>query len=128
MLVDGRAATSWIVGGYGTILLLFILAAGIAGLLFTLTSVLGPKSRNPIKDLPFECGNLPPKFDQRVSVKFYVVALLFIIFDMETVYLYPWAVIYRDLGWVGFWSMLSFVSVLLVGLVYVWKKGALDWE
>ena len=115
-------------GGYGTILLLFVLAGGIAGILFTLTTVLGPRSRNPIKDLPFECGNIPAKFDQRVSVKFYVVALLFIIFDMETVYLYPWAVIYKDLGWLGFWSMLSFVLVLLVGLVYVWKKGALDWE
>ena len=115
-------------GGYGTILLLFILAGGIAGLLFTLTSILGPRARNPIKDLPFECGNLPSKFHQRVSVKFYVVALLFIVFDMETVYLYPWAVIYKDLGWIGFWSMLSFVLVLILGLVYVWKRGALDWE
>ncbi len=65
---------------------------------------------------------------QRVSVKFYIVALLFILFDMETVFLFPWAVVYRDLGWVGFWSMISFVSILLMGLVYVWKKGALDWE
>ena len=116
------------VGGYGAILLLFVMAAAIAGILFTLTSVLGPRVRNPIKDQPFECGNIAARFHQRVSVKFYVVALLFIIFDMETVYLYPWAVIYRDLGWIGFWTMLSFVLVLLVGLIYVWKKGALDWE
>lgn len=117
-----------IVGGYGTILVLFILAAGIAGVLFGLTSILGPKAPNPIKDQPFECGNIPRKFNQRVSVRFYIVALLFILFDMETVYLYPWAVIFRDLGMVGLWSMLSFVTILAFGLVYVWKKGALDWD
>ncbi len=115
-------------GGYGTILILFVLAGGIAGILFTLTHVLGPRAPNAVKDEPFECGNLTSKFDQRVSVKFYIVALLFILFDMETVYLYPWAVVYRELGWVGFYSMLSFVTVLIFGLIYVWKKGALDWE
>ena len=77
----------------------------------------------------FECGNIArTQFKQRVSVKFYIVALLFIIFDMETVFLFPWAVIFRELGWVGFWSMVTFVSILSVGLLYVWKKGALDWE
>lgn len=115
-------------GGYGTILVLFVIAGGIAGAMFTLTHFLGPKNPNPTKDQPFECGNIARRFDQRVSVKFYIVALLFILFDMETVYLYPWAVTYRDLGWLGFWSMVSFVSILALGLVYVWKKGALDWE
>jgi NADH-quinone oxidoreductase subunit A len=61
-------------------------------------------------------------------VKFYIVALLFVLFDMETVFLFPWAVIFRELGWAGFWAMVSFVFVLALGLVYVWKKGALDWE
>ncbi len=117
------------VGSYGTILVLFVLAAGIAGTLHFLTSVLGPRNPNPLKDEPFECGNIvAPAIKKRVSVKFYVVALLFILFDMETVYLFPWAMIYRDLGWLGLWSMLSFVSVLVLGLVYVWKKGALDWD
>ena len=115
-------------GGYGTILVLFAVAGGIALVMFSLTHFLGPKAPNPTKDQPFECGNITKRFDQRVSVKFYIVALLFILFDMEAVYLYPWAVVYRDLGWMGFWSMISFVSVLLLGLVYVWKKGALDWE
>ncbi len=116
-------------GGYGTILILFVLAGGIAGLLYFLTSTLGPRAPNATKAEPFECGNIvSAQTKQRVSVKFYIVALLFILFDMETVFLFPWAVVYRDLGWVGFWSMISFVSILLMGLVYVWKKGALDWE
>lgn len=115
-------------GGYGTILVLFVLAAGIAATLHVLTSMLGPRAPNAVKAEPFECGNIPQNHATRVSVKFYVVALLFILFDMETVFLFPWAVIYRDLGWLGFWSMISFVSVLTLGLVYVWKKGALDWE
>ncbi len=115
-------------GGYGTILVLFVIAGGIAATLHFLTSTLGPRAPNPLKSEPFECGNIPKNLTKRVSVKFYVVALLFILFDMETVFLFPWAVIYRDLGWLGFWSMLSFVFILTLGLVYVWKKGALDWE
>ena len=119
-------------GGYGTILILFVIAAAIGGILHFLATVVGPKAPNPIKAQPFECGNLPAASalpaKQRISVKFYIVALLFILFDMETVFLVPWAVIFRDLGWAGFWSVLSFVAILALGLVYVWKKGALDWE
>lgn len=115
--------------GYGTLLILFAVAGLIAGTLHFLTSTLGPRSRNAFKDEPFECGNIAPRaFQQRVSVKFYVVALLFIVFDMETVFLFPWAVVFRDLGWPGFVSMLTFVIILFVGLVYVWKRGALDWD
>jgi NADH-quinone oxidoreductase subunit A len=117
------------VGGYGLILILFVLAIGIASLLWTLATVIGPRAMNAYKAEPFECGN-PPLGDAptQVSVKFYVVALLFIIFDMETVFLYPWAVNFRELGWMGFYSMLTFVGILSLGLVYVWKKGALDWR
>ncbi len=114
--------------GYGTILVLLLVAGGIAGLLLGLTTYLGPRAANPYKDQPFECGHIPKTLVKRVSVKFYIVALLFILFDMETVFLFPWAVSFRQLGWLGFWSMISFVAVLLLGLVYVWKKGALDWE
>jgi NADH-quinone oxidoreductase subunit A len=104
-------------------------AVGVAGILFTLTSVLGPRSPNWRKNEPYECGNIASKpFKQRVSVKFYVVALLFILFDMEAVFLFPWAVAFEELGWLGFYSMLTFVLVLTLGLVYVWKKGALDWD
>ena len=115
-------------GDYGTILLLFVVAGGVAGVLFGLTSWLGPRAPNPVKAEPFECGNIPGRFEQRVSVRFYIVALLFILFDMETVFLFPWAVIYRELGWTGFISMMTFVLILALGLIYVWKKGALDWD
>ena len=81
-----------------------------------------------MKDEPFECGNITDRKVKRVAVKFYVVALLFILFDMETVFLFPWAVVFRDLGWMGLWTMATFVAILSLGLVYVWKKGALDWE
>jgi len=117
------------VANYGTLLILFVLAAGIGGLLWFLATVLGPKAMNPVKAQPFECGNLPlGEAPSRVSVKFYVVALLFIVFDMEVVFLFPWAVNFRELGWVGFWSMTTFVAILGLGLIYVWKKGALDWR
>jgi NADH-quinone oxidoreductase subunit A len=117
-------------GGYGAILILFVISGSIGGVLYFLATVVGPKAPNPVKAQPFECGNLPTAFPamQRISVKFYIVALLFVLFDMETVFLFPWAVVFRELGWGGFWTMLTFVFVLALGLVYVWKKGALDWE
>ena len=119
-------------GSYGAILILFGIAALIAAILHFLGTVIGPKAPNPLKSQPFECGNLPAAAQtpakKRVAVKFYIVALLFILFDMEAVFLFPWAVVFRDLGWAGFWSMVSFVGILGLGLVYVWKKGALDWE
>ena len=116
-------------GDYASILLLAVIAAGIAGFLHFLASTLGPKARNPMKDQPFECGNIARRpFRQRISVKFYLVALLFVLFDMETVFLLPWSVVFRELGWLGFWSMTTFVGVLALGLAYVWKKGALDWR
>lgn len=114
---------------YFAVLVLLVAAAGIAGALHALTSNLGPKAPNWRKAEPYECGNIPDKpFRQRVSVRYYVVALLFILFDMEAVFLFPWAVSYREVGAVAFWSMLTFVLVLTLGLVYVWKKGALDWD
>ncbi|MGF1509345.1 MAG: NADH-quinone oxidoreductase subunit A [Myxococcota bacterium] len=114
---------------YWTILVLLGVAAAIAAVFFILTSTLGPRSRNWRKDEPYECGNIPTKpFQQRVSVRFYIVALLFILFDMEAVFLFPWAVSFQELGMAGLWSMITFVCVLTLGLVYVWKKGALEWE
>jgi NADH-quinone oxidoreductase subunit A len=120
------------VGGYGTILVLFVIAAAIGGILHGLATWIGPRAPNPIKAQPFECGNIPAgpqsPVKHRLSVKFYIVALLFILFDMEAVFLFPWAVVFRELGWAGFYSMITFAAVLALGLVYVWKKGALDWE
>jgi NADH-quinone oxidoreductase subunit A len=106
---------------------------GLAGLLAFIipqvTTRLGPKSVTEIKSATFECGSDPiGTARQRFAVKFYVVALLFIVFDVEAVFLYPWAVNMKQLGWFGYGTMFVFASTLVAGLVYIWKKGALSWE
>lgn len=106
---------------------------GLAGvmsfLIPALSTRLGPRSVNPIKSAAFECGSdVIGSARQRFAVKFYVVALLFIVFDVEAVFLYPWAVNFRALGWFGYCTMLIFAATLVMGLIYVWKKGALEWE
>lgn len=118
---------------YLTPYLPLVVVVGVAGLLglglLGAAAVLGPKSISAVKASPFECGSNPVgSARQRFAVKFYVVALLFIVFDLETVFFYPWAVIFKELSWFGFVQMLVFAATLAVGLVYVWKKGALDWE
>ena len=111
------------------VVLLFAFSAVIAGAMLGLTSVLGPKRPNPDKDKPFECGQDPAQSPQgRFSVKFYLVAMLFIIFDVEIVFLFPWAVIFRESGGAGFLQMLLFLGVIMLGFLYVVKKGALEWE
>ena len=104
------------------------LGAGAVALFLLLTSVLGPRLRFPSKQEPFECGEhqLVSPY-QRFSVKFYMVAVSFILFDLEVVFLYPWAVVFRDLGWFGFASMALFLGALTIGLAYEWLKGGLDW-
>ena len=97
--------------------------------LLSLAAVLGPRRYSPAKFIPFECGSDPiGSARERFGVKFYVVALLFIVFDIEAVFIYPWAVVMTDLGWPGYVTMAVFAFTLVVGLVYVWKKGALDWN
>ena len=104
-------------------------AGALAFIIPQLSTRLGPKSTNPIKAAAFECGSpVIGSARQRFAVKFYVVALLFIVFDVEAVFLYPWAVNFRALGWFGYGTMLIFASTLVMGLIYVWKKGALEWE
>jgi NADH-quinone oxidoreductase subunit A len=114
---------------YFPLALVFLLAAGMAGVLLLLANVLGPRRPSKEKSLPFEFGSLPAPGTarERFDVKFYVVALLFIVFDIEAVFIYPWAVLLNDLGWPGYVTMAVFGFTLLVGLVYVWMKGALDW-
>jgi NADH-quinone oxidoreductase subunit A len=114
---------------YVPLFMLFAVAAVITGGMFTLTSLLGPKNPTPEKMIPYECGsestggrNVKP------SVKFYLTAILFVVFDIEAVLIYPWAVRFRDLGWAGFLTMATFVAQLAIALVYVWRKGALEWE
>ena len=110
-----------------------LLAFGIAGAIFagmlTVTSLLGPKRPNPVKAEPFECGAepsapLPPKID----VKFYLVAMLFIVFDIETIFLYPWAVLYKELQLFGLVEMGLFIFILLFGYLYIWRKGGFEWK
>lgn len=114
---------------YLGVALLLLFAIGIAGGMVFLTSILGPKYRFADKAEPFECGEkqiVSPW--QRFSVKFYLIAVLFILFDIETVFLFPWAILYKRLGTFGFLEMFVFLIILGVGLLYVWKKGGLEWE
>lgn len=107
-----------------------LLVAGVMALAIPLLAgALGPRTMTKVKSEVFEGGNAPlGSARQRFAVKFYVVALLFIVFDVEAVFLYPWAVNFKALGWFGYNTMLVFASTLVMALVYVWKKGALDWE
>jgi len=114
---------------YLPILILVILAAGFAGINILLSLILGPRRPNPEKLSPYECGIVPVgTARQRFSVHFYLVAMLFIVFDMEIVFLYPWAVVFRQLKLFGLAAMGSFLLVLFVGYFYAWKKGGLEWE
>ena len=114
---------------YFSVLLLLIIAVGMAVGFVFLSQALGPKKYEQVKYSVYECGVDPfTSAAVRVSVKFYLVALLFILFDLETAFLYPWAVLFRDLGLFGFIEMAIFVGILLVGLIYAWKKGALEWQ
>jgi NADH-quinone oxidoreductase subunit A len=114
---------------YGPLLLMFILACGLAGALVVVSAVIGRHKRSREKDQPYECG-IRPTGDARqpISVQFYMVGLLFILFDIEAIFLYPWALVYGDLKVFGFVEMLVYIIILLAGYIYLWKKGALDWS
>ena len=110
-------------------LFMLLVATAFTVLLFTLTSVLGTKKMTPEKAIPYESGSESDGANHiRLSVKFYLTAILFVVFDIEAVFLYPWAAIFRQLGWFGLLEMFAFIAVLGVTLVYAWKKGALEWE
>jgi NADH-quinone oxidoreductase subunit A len=114
--------------GWLSILIMIALGAGFAGFSVLLSNVLGPRQPSPEKSAPYECG-MPAVGDarERQSVKFYLVAMIFLLFDIEVAFLYPWAMALRDLGWTGFVQVLLFMALLLAGYTYVWRKGALDW-
>ncbi len=113
---------------YLPLLLHFVIATAIAGAIVLLSWLIGQHKPNRAKLSPYECG-VQPVGDarERFSVKFYMVAMLFILFDVEAVFLYPWAVILRELKMFGFWEMIVYIAIFLAGLFYVWKKGVLDW-
>jgi NADH-quinone oxidoreductase subunit A len=119
---------------YIPILIQVVVAFGFAAVALIFSVLLGKSGRrNPTKDSPYECGMLPIGSQQpRFAVKFYLVAMLFILFDLEVVFMYPWAVAYRSFiaekGLVILWSMASFIGVITVGYVYAIKKGVLDWK
>ena len=114
---------------YFPLAVVFALAGILAAVLVGLAAVLGPRRPSAEKASPFECGSEPiGSAHDRFGVKFYLVALLFIVFDIEAVFIYPWAVLLRELGWSGYVTMLVFAFTLVVALAYVWKKGALDWQ
>src|SRR5882762_4439874 len=114
--------------GWLSILIMIGLGAGFALVSVLLSNVLGPSNPSPEKSAPYECG-MPAVGDarERQSVKFYLVAMIFLLFDIEVAFLYPWAMALRDLGWPGFVQIVTFFLILLVGFVYVWRKGVLDW-
>jgi NADH-quinone oxidoreductase subunit A len=117
------------VDNWAAILLFLILVTGFGVVSLVMSYVFGVKKPNPVKLSPYECGLNPiGTARERFSVKFYLVAMLFLLFDIEAVFLFPWAVVYRQLKLFGFFEMLLFIAAILAGYVYVWKKGALEWE
>ena len=114
---------------YLPIVLQAVFAAGFVAFTLLVSHYIGPKRHSKNKDVNFECG-IPQHGNARIpfSVKYFVVAILFVLFDVEVIFMYPWAVNFRDLGIEGLWKMLLFMGLLLVGFYYVIKKGALEWE
>jgi NADH-quinone oxidoreductase subunit A len=114
---------------YLPVLMFLLLAIAFAGVTIGVSTIIVPRRRNPIKMSPYECGVEPVgNARERFSIKFYLVAVLFILFDIEAVFLYPWAVAFRQLGLYGLIEMLLFIVILLVGYLYVFKKRAFDWD
>ncbi len=114
---------------YFPVLVQITIAVLVAGALVALSYLIGKRVKDRVKDTPYECGIAPTgSARERFSVKFYLVGIVFILFDIEAVFLYPWAVVYRELKMFAFVEMLLFVVLILAGFFYVWKKGALDWS
>jgi len=114
---------------YLPILIFLGLAIGLAGVMVVASFIVGPVHPDTEKNSPYECGFQP--FDDarmKFDVRFYLVAILFIIFDLEVAFLFPWAITLSDIGQFGFWSMVVFLAILTVGFIYEWRKGALEWE
>lgn len=113
---------------YFPVLVQVFIAAVLAAALIAISYIFGKRVRNRVKDMPYESGIVPTgDARQRFSVKFYLVAMLFILFDIEAIFLYPWAVVFREFKMFAFVEMLIFVVLILSGFLYMWKKGALDW-
>src|SRR5215831_13175422 len=114
--------------GFLPVLIMIGLGVGFGAGSVLLSQFVGPRKPTPEKSAPYECG-MPPVGDarERQSVKFYLVAMIFLLFDIEVAFLYPWAMALRELGWMGFVQVVLFILLLAFGYLYVWRKGALDW-
>jgi NADH-quinone oxidoreductase subunit A len=115
--------------GWLSIFLMLLLGVGFAAGSLALSRLVGPRNPTPEKLAPYECG-MPAVGDarERQSIKFYLVAMVFLLFDIEVAFLYPWAMALRSLGWTGLMQITLFFAILLAGYVYIWRKGALDWQ
>jgi NADH-quinone oxidoreductase subunit A len=127
--IDGGWSRSIMLEQYFPVLLFIVVGLGIGVVMLTLGSLVAPDRPDPEKLSPYECGfeafeDARMKFD----VRYYLVAILFILFDLEIAFLFPWAVVLQEIGIFGFWSMMVFLGILIIGFVYEWKKGALEWE
>ena len=114
---------------YTTILMVFAFAAAVAGALIGLPALLAPRRVSPVKSAPFECGMDPIGVSEgRFAIKFSTIAIFFIIFDIELLFIWPWATVFKALGWFGYSIMLVFLGVLMLGFLYIWQKRGLEWE
>jgi NADH-quinone oxidoreductase subunit A len=114
---------------YLPIAIYLLLALGFGAVVVLLSTILGPRVPSQVKLETYECGMEPIGPNRiRFAVKFYIIAMLFIVFDIEAVFLFPWAVTFKELGLFGFIEMTIFIFILFIGLVYVWRKGALEWD
>lgn len=127
-----QAASASLLNTYIPVLVMGLGAAVVAAVLIGLSALLGPRRPSPQKVAPYECGVTPiGSARERFPIKFYLVAMLFIVFDIETIFLYPWAVTYRSSGSMmlfNFGEMAVFVAILLVGYVYIWRRGGFEWD
>jgi NADH-quinone oxidoreductase subunit A len=109
--------------------MVFAFAAVVAGAMLALPRLVAPRRMTPVKGQPFECGKDPLGVAEgRFAIKFSTIAILFIIIDVELLFVWPWAALYRRLGWFGLVEMLVFLSILMLGFLYIWRKGGLEWE
>ena len=114
---------------YLAILMLGVLTAAVGAVMLFSNALFGPKRPNPVKSQPFECGMPPIALPAgRLPIHFYIMAMLFVVFDVELVFLFPWAVLVRELGWFGLCEMAFFLLIVVAGFLYAWKQGALDFE
>jgi len=114
---------------YFPVLVQILIAIAVAGGMIGMSAILGRRVKDSVKDSPYESGMKPVgSARERFSVKFYLVAMVFILFDIEAIFLYPWVVVYRELGFFGFFEMFLFILLVLGGFFYIWKKGVLNWS